>query len=97
MVFWTNEEGSRFVPVMMGSRVFAGVFPLETIHAAQDAGKNGGRGWRVSAMSAVRLPRSSDQRLLLKPISSRDRSRKMKKNHRRGAGVLGIRAGTIAW
>jgi N-carbamoyl-L-amino-acid hydrolase len=37
VVFWTNEEGSRFVPVMMGSGVFAGVFPLETIYAAQDA------------------------------------------------------------
>ncbi|QDI09801.1 N-carbamoyl-L-amino acid hydrolase [Klebsiella electrica] len=37
VVFWTNEEGSRFVPVMMGSGVFAGVFPLDTIYAAQDA------------------------------------------------------------
>lgn len=37
VVFWTNEEGSRFVPVMMGSGVFAGVFPLEKIYAATDA------------------------------------------------------------
>ncbi|MEC5344090.1 Zn-dependent hydrolase [Brenneria populi] len=37
MVFWTNEEGSRFVPVMMGSGVFAGIFPLEYAYAAQDA------------------------------------------------------------
>lgn len=36
VVFWTNEEGSRFVPVMMGSGVFAGVFPLDTIYAVQD-------------------------------------------------------------
>ncbi|MBV8872238.1 MAG: Zn-dependent hydrolase [Metakosakonia sp.] len=36
MVFWTNEEGSRFVPVMMGSGVFAGIFPLETAYAATD-------------------------------------------------------------
>jgi N-carbamoyl-L-amino-acid hydrolase len=28
---WTNEEGSRFVPTMMGSGVFAGVFPLESV------------------------------------------------------------------
>ncbi len=28
VVSWTNEEGSRFTPVMMGSGVFAGVFPL---------------------------------------------------------------------
>ena len=37
VVFWTNEEGSRFVPVMMGSGVFAGVFALEEIYAVQDA------------------------------------------------------------
>ena len=37
VVFWTNEEGSRFVPVMMGSGVFAGVFPLEEIYVVQDA------------------------------------------------------------
>ena len=30
---WTNEEGSRFVPVMMGSGVFASAFTLE--HALQ--------------------------------------------------------------
>ena len=28
---WTNEEGSRFMPVMMGSGVFAGVHPLEEV------------------------------------------------------------------
>lgn len=36
VVFWTNEEGSRFVPVMMGSGVFAGMFPLEYAYAATD-------------------------------------------------------------
>ncbi|MEK8028494.1 Zn-dependent hydrolase [Pseudaquabacterium rugosum] len=36
VVAWTNEEGSRFVPVMMGSGVFAGAFSLETAHAATD-------------------------------------------------------------
>jgi beta-ureidopropionase / N-carbamoyl-L-amino-acid hydrolase len=40
VAFWTNEEGSRFVPVMMGSGVFAKAFTLETAYAAQDtAGK----------------------------------------------------------
>jgi N-carbamoyl-L-amino-acid hydrolase len=34
--FWTNEEGSRFVPVMMGSGVFAKVFTLEHAYAAKD-------------------------------------------------------------
>jgi beta-ureidopropionase / N-carbamoyl-L-amino-acid hydrolase len=40
VAFWTNEEGSRFVPVMMGSGVFARAFSLEHAFAAKDtAGK----------------------------------------------------------
>ncbi|WP_343585607.1 Zn-dependent hydrolase [Herbaspirillum sp.] len=34
---WTNEEGSRFVPVMMGSGVFCGAFTLEHAYNATDA------------------------------------------------------------
>ena len=34
---WTNEEGSRFVPTMMGSGVFAGVYELEKILQNRDA------------------------------------------------------------
>ena len=38
---WTNEEGSRFVPVMMGSGVFAGVHSLEGVYEREDRqGKN---------------------------------------------------------
>lgn len=33
---WTNEEGSRFTPVMMGSGVFIGAFPLEEILKQKD-------------------------------------------------------------
>ena len=33
---WTNEEGSRFVPVMMGSGVYCGAFTLEHALAATD-------------------------------------------------------------
>lgn len=36
VAIWTNEEGSRFVPVMMGSGVFAGAFTLEHALAQQD-------------------------------------------------------------
>ena len=40
VVVWTNEEGSRVVPVMMGSGVFCGAFSLEHAYAASDtAGK----------------------------------------------------------
>ncbi|WP_207005495.1 Zn-dependent hydrolase [Trinickia mobilis] len=36
IAIWTNEEGSRFVPVMMGSGVFCGAFTLEHAYAARD-------------------------------------------------------------
>lgn len=36
VVIWTNEEGSRFVPVMMGSGVFCGAFSLDHAYAATD-------------------------------------------------------------
>ena len=41
VVFWTNEEGSRFTPVMMGSGVFSGAVSLDHAYAAKDTeGKN---------------------------------------------------------
>jgi N-carbamoyl-L-amino-acid hydrolase len=36
LVNWTNEEGSRFAPAMMGSRVFAGGLALEAALATTD-------------------------------------------------------------
>jgi beta-ureidopropionase / N-carbamoyl-L-amino-acid hydrolase len=33
---WTNEEGSRFVPVMMGSGVYSGAFSLDHALSAMD-------------------------------------------------------------
>lgn len=36
VAFWTNEEGTRFTPVMMGSGAFAGVFGAEDMHLQQD-------------------------------------------------------------
>jgi N-carbamoyl-L-amino-acid hydrolase len=44
---WTNEEGSRFVPVMMGSGVYAGAFPLA--HALEARDRDG-----VSVAEALR-------------------------------------------
>jgi N-carbamoyl-L-amino-acid hydrolase len=39
LVNWTNEEGSRFRPAMMGSRVAAGSFPLtDALAITDDAG-----------------------------------------------------------
>jgi len=39
VVVWTNEEGSRFVPVMMGSGVYCGAFTLE--HALTQRDRDG--------------------------------------------------------
>jgi N-carbamoyl-L-amino-acid hydrolase len=36
VAIWTNEEGSRFVPVMGGSGAFAGVFTLEHLLGQRD-------------------------------------------------------------
>ena len=36
VVVWTNEEGTRFTPVMMGSGAFAGVFTPDFIRAQKD-------------------------------------------------------------
>ncbi|WP_367189454.1 Zn-dependent hydrolase [Burkholderia sp. Ed8] len=37
IVSWTNEEGARFAPAMLGSAVFAGALPLDDALAKQDA------------------------------------------------------------
>ncbi len=43
VVNWTNEEGARFAPGLMGSAVFAGAVDLVTAHAATDrAGRSVG-------------------------------------------------------
>ena len=36
IAMWTNEEGSRYAPAMMGSGVFAGIFSTEEVHAKID-------------------------------------------------------------
>jgi N-carbamoyl-L-amino-acid hydrolase len=37
LVNWTNEEGARYAPPMLGSGVFAGVFSAEYAHARRDS------------------------------------------------------------
>jgi N-carbamoyl-L-amino-acid hydrolase len=50
VAFWTNEEGSRFVPVMMGSGVFCGAFSLETrTRRATSTARASARSWNASA------------------------------------------------
>ena len=36
VVNWTNEEGSRFAPPMLCSRVYAGIFSREKVDATLD-------------------------------------------------------------
>src|SRR5260370_22214505 len=36
VICWTNEEGARFSPPMMGSMAFAGVLPPEIVLATKD-------------------------------------------------------------
>lgn len=36
LVVWTNEEGARFSPAMIGSGVWAGAFKIEDAHAIED-------------------------------------------------------------
>jgi N-carbamoyl-L-amino-acid hydrolase len=36
VAIWTNEEGTRFTPVMMGSGAWAGIYGVDTIHAQRD-------------------------------------------------------------
>ena len=37
VAIWTNEEGTRFTPVMMGSGAWAGIYDVDFIHAQRDA------------------------------------------------------------
>jgi len=57
LVNWTNEEGSRFAPAMMGSRVFANTVPLERALAiADDAGVTVGQALRDSGQAGPLTP-----------------------------------------
>jgi N-carbamoyl-L-amino-acid hydrolase len=74
VAFWTNEEGSRFVPVMMGSGVFAGAFTLEHAYAATDTdGKTVKDELNASATWATRCRASTPSAPTSRPTSSRAR------------------------
>ena len=36
VAIWTNEEGTRFTPVMMGSGAWAGIYSVDHIHEQHD-------------------------------------------------------------
>ena len=87
VVFWTNEEGSRFVPVMMGSGVFAGAFTLE--YALRREGRR--RQDRAATNSPHRLHAATRRRASTRsaPISRRTSSRaRCWKTHDKTIGVV---------
>ena len=53
VAIWTNEEGSRFLPVMMGSGVWAGVYSRDHADARQVAEPD-----RIEQGAAARAPRA---------------------------------------
>jgi beta-ureidopropionase / N-carbamoyl-L-amino-acid hydrolase len=57
LVNWTNEEGSRFAPAMMGSRVFANTLRLEDALAiTDDAGTTVGQALRDAGQAGPLTP-----------------------------------------
>ncbi len=57
LVNWTNEEGSRFRPAMMGSRVFAGDMELETaLDIIDDKGTSVREALRASGQAGALVP-----------------------------------------
>ncbi|BCH31288.1 Zn-dependent hydrolase [Mesorhizobium sp. L-8-10] len=61
VVAWTNEEGSRFAPGMMGSAGYAGLRSVEAIHGLKDA--NG-----ITAGDAVGRVLASDKDVPRRPL-----------------------------
>ncbi|KVW82975.1 Zn-dependent hydrolase [Burkholderia cepacia] len=55
IVVWTNEEGARFTPAMLGSAAFTGVMPLAAALASRDAaGESVGDALRSSGYAGER-------------------------------------------
>ena len=80
IVAWTNEEGSRFSPAMVGSGVFAGVFDLDRGARHPRQQRRRPDPWRRVAAHRLCRTRSRSAGARSEPISrrisSRDRSSK---------------------
>ena len=76
LVNWTNEEGSRFAPAMLGSGVYAGVFDraLRRQPRRIARARPSPRPSRASAIAAKPLPARSSSAPCSNSISSRGRS-----------------------
>jgi N-carbamoyl-L-amino-acid hydrolase len=61
LVCWTNEEGSRFAPGMMGSAVFAGKRSLQDVLAVRDASG-------TAVAEALKIVRAAEEKLPHRPL-----------------------------
>ena len=85
VAFWTNEEGSRFVPVMMGSGVFAKAFTLEHAYAAKDTDGKTVKDEleRIGYVGDEEPGDAPDRRLLRDPHRAGPGARGQRQDHRR--------------
>jgi N-carbamoyl-L-amino-acid hydrolase len=95
LVNWTDEEGSRFGRSLMGSGVWAGVYPEGEILAARDTeASRSARRWTASARAArtPRRPSPADAYFELhieQGPSSSGKEDDRRRHRRPGAGVVG--------
>jgi N-carbamoyl-L-amino-acid hydrolase len=94
LVNWTDEEGSRFGRSLMGSGVWAGVYPEGEILAARDTeASRSARRWTASARAARTrgaLPRPT-------PTSSSTSSKAPSSNGRKIVGVVTGAQAQVWW
>jgi len=88
LVVWTNEEGSRFSPAMIGSGVYAGIFSLEQGLATPDnvTGVTMGASSSASASPGPRNAAGRRSPPISRRISSRGRSSRRRKADRHRPG-----------
>jgi N-carbamoyl-L-amino-acid hydrolase len=68
LVNWTNEEGTRFRPAMMGSRVHAGHLPLaEALATADDAGTTVAQALAATGLAGPTPPAPRNWACLIEP------------------------------
>ena len=95
LVNWTDEEGSRFGHSLMGSGVWAGVFPLEQTYALRTwmASRCGPR-WTASAIAATSRRRRFRRMRISSCISSRARSWRTRRSRSASSPVRSRWCGT---
>ena len=95
VVAWTNEEGSRFAPAMIGSGTFAGVFELDYAHQRADPdGLTLGAELERIGYNGDGCGGRSGRRLLRGPTSSRAPSSKRKRRPSAWSPAPRLSAGT---